>query len=142
MSYTPEPWNAAAPLDSVAAKFAAEEFRELKKYITKIPHKEISADYTFILSDAGKRIIHPGTDVSARAWTIPPNSSVAVPVGSIISIGVRNGAGTITLTQGSGVTLRRAGTGTTGNVALAANAWVSFEKVATDEWYIYGTGLP
>lgn len=142
MTYVVEPWNSTAPAGTVLAKTAAEEFRELKKYITKIPHKEISADYTLVQSDAGKRIVHPATDTFARAWTVPPNSGVPFEVGTIVSVGVRNGAGTVTLTQGSGVTLRRAGTGTTGNLALAANAWISVEKVATDEWYVYGTGLP
>lgn len=141
MTYVVEPWNDEQPLGAVLAKTAAEEFRTLKKYITKIPHKEISADYTFVQSDVGKRIVHPTTDTFARVWTVPPNSAVSFAIGSVISVGVRNGAGSVTLTQGAGVTLRRAGTGVTGDLTVAVNGWMTLEKVATDEWYVYGSNL-
>ena len=66
---------------------------------------------------------------------------MAFAIGSVISVGVRDGAGSVTLTQGSGVTLRRAGTGATGDLTVSVNGWMTLEKTDTDEWYVYGANL-
>lgn len=88
--------------------------------------------YTFVLSDAGKLV--EGNNASAITFTVPPNSSVAYPVGSWIDVS-QYGAGKITIAAGAGVTLRSAGSllGT-----RAQYAGISLIKRGTDEWYVFG----
>ena len=80
------------------------------------PPNEQDASYTFVITDAGKMV--RANDGSAVTYTIPPNSGVAFPVGTIIGVG-NIGGGVITLTRGAGVTQYLAGAGTSKDVAMA-----------------------
>jgi hypothetical protein len=103
-----------------------------------LPVNEEDAGYTFALSDAGKMV--RGNNASAMAWTIPPNSGVAFPVGTAIT--VRNvGAGTITLTRGSGVTQLLAGGSTSKDVALAQYGLATLIQETANNWVTAGTGI-
>lgn len=103
-----------------------------------IPINTQDADYTLVIGDAGKMIRH--TDTTARAYTIPPNSSVAFPVGTTVA--VRNvGTGAVTLTQGAGVSIRIAGASTTGNKTVAQWGLCTIVKEDTDVWVATGTGV-
>lgn len=106
-----------------------------------IPQVSKSAAYTLVLADAGKHILHPSSDTTARTFTIPANSSVAFPIGTAITIINQNAAGVITIAITSDV-MRRAGDGTTGSLTLAANGIVTLIKIATTEWIASGVGLP
>jgi hypothetical protein len=86
------------------------------------------------LTDAGKHVY-----VSAGV-TVPPNSTAPFDIGTVITI-VNSSASSITVTQGSGVTLRLSGSTSTGNRTLAAYGLCSCIKVATDTWYISGSGM-
>lgn len=99
-----------------------------------------SAAYTLVLSDAGKHIYHPSADTTARIWTIPANSSVAFPIGTVVTFVNDNGAGVITIAITSD-TLRLAGAGTTGSRTLAANGIATAIKMTSTSWQINGTGL-
>ena len=91
-----------------------------------------TADYTLVLTDAGKVIeINSG---SSENVTIPPNSSVAFPVGTQIVV-VRLGAGAVVIVEGSGVTTR-----SDGDKAKIKSQYSScvLIKHETDEWYILG----
>lgn len=105
-----------------------------------IPQNVQSSNYTLVLADSGNQIFHPSTDTAARIWTIPANSSVAFPIGTAISFINQNGAGVITL-QITTDTMRFAGSGSTGNRALAANGIATCVKIAITEWIISGVGL-
>jgi hypothetical protein len=85
------------------------------------------------LGDSGKHVY-----VSSGV-TIPPNSSVPFEIGAVITV-VSN-ATSLTITQGSGVTLKWANSASTGNRTLASNGIATCLKVATDTWYIFGIGL-
>lgn len=104
------------------------------------PVESKSAAYTLVLGDAGKTILHPSSDTSARTFTIPSNASVSFPVGTIISFINQNGAGVVTIAITSN-TMRLAGAGTTGNRTLVANGVATAQKIATTEWIISGVGL-
>ena len=95
-------------------------------------------NYTLVLGDSGKTIRH--TDATPYAWTIPPESAVLYPVGTIIAF-VNDGSGTITITRGVGVVLRLAGSPTTQEVSLAANGMASALKTDANTWRISGTGI-
>jgi hypothetical protein len=91
-----------------------------------------SASYTLVLADAGKLV--EMNVASANTLTVPPNSSVAFPVGTQIAVR-QYGAGITTLTPGAAVTIRSRGSltalaGTYGEAVLT--------KRATDEWVASG----
>jgi len=105
-----------------------------------IPQNSKSAAYTLVISDAGKHILHPSADTTARTFTIPANSSVAFPVGTAVTFINQNGAGVITIAITTD-TMRLAGTGATGSRTLAANGVATAVKVTSTEWIISGVGL-
>jgi hypothetical protein len=105
-----------------------------------IPQNSRSAAYTLTISDAGKHILHPSADTTARTFTIPANSSVAFPVGTAVTFINQNGAGVITIAITTD-TMRLAGAGTTGSRTLAANGVATAIKLTSTEWIISGTGL-
>jgi hypothetical protein len=96
-----------------------------------------TTSYTLVLGDAGKTI--EMNSASATVVTIPPNSSVAFPVGTVIEV-CRIGAGSVTITDGSGVTIpnRLEAAGTTSRTI--ANQWsaATLRKRATDVWVLIG----
>jgi hypothetical protein len=106
----------------------------------QIPQNSQSAAYTLVLSDAGKHLLHPSADTTARTFTIPANSSVAYPIGTAITFVNQASAGTLTIAITSD-TMRLAGAGTTGSRTLAANGIATALKITSTEWIISGTGL-
>lgn len=105
-----------------------------------IPQNSKSTSYTLILSDAGKHILHPSTDATARTFAIPANSSVAFPIGTTVTFINQNGGGVVSIAINDD-NMRLAGAGTTGTRSLAANGVATAVKIAGIEWIIYGTGL-
>jgi len=91
-----------------------------------------AGDYTLTLADAGTCI--EGTKATSQTFTVPPNSSVAFPLGTVIEA-FQAGAGTIILAPGAGVTFRSDG----GKVNTAAQyATVGLRQRSTDEWVLSG----
>lgn len=105
-----------------------------------IPQNSQSTGYTLVLDDAGKHILHPTADTTARTYTIPANSSVAYPIGTAITFINQNGAGDITIALTSD-TIRLADDGATGNRTLTENGVATCIKIAATEWIISGVGL-
>lgn len=102
------------------------------KHTGVAPTTDATTARTASLADAGGWIEF--TNASAVAWTIPPNSSTAFPLGTLIQ-GRQAGAGTVTITAGAGVTLNSRG----GFVASAGQyAIFGVKKVATDTWAVIG----
>jgi len=102
------------------------------------PINSQSAAYTLVLADAGKTILHPIADNNARTFTIPANSSVVYPVGTVITFVNLINTVTIAITTD---TMYLAGPGTTGSRTLAAYGVASAVKVASTTWVISGNGL-
>jgi len=88
--------------------------------------------YTLVLSDAGK--IVRLTNGAAITFTVPPNSSVAFSTGTIILF-EEGGAGVVTVTEGSGVTVNSRGSFMDTNGIYAAAALI---KIDTNEWTLSG----
>ncbi|MCR6496223.1 hypothetical protein LJB71_08335 [Thermomonas sp. S9] len=97
-----------------------------------------NAAYTLALADRGKCVLKNNT--TAYTWTIPPNSSVAFPVGTMITLRNANATGAVTIARGSGVALRKAGSGTDANATLGVWGMATLLKEGTDSWVISGTG--
>lgn len=105
-----------------------------------IPQNSRSVAYTCVLTDAGKHILHPSADTTARTFTIPANSSVAYPIGTALTFVNQNGAGAITISINTD-TMRLAGAGTTGSRTLQQNGIATAVKVAATEWLLTGVNL-
>lgn len=105
-----------------------------------IPQNSKSADYTLVLADAGKHILHPSADTTARIFTIPANASVAFPIGTAVTFVNQASGGVITIAITTD-TMRLAGAGTTGSRTLAANGVATAVKLTATEWIISGTSL-
>jgi len=105
-----------------------------------IPQNSKSTAYTLVLADAGKHILHPSADTTARTMTIPDNSSVPYPIGTALTFVNQASAGVMTIAITTD-TMRLAGAGTTGSRTLAANGIATALKVTSTEWIISGTGL-
>lgn len=90
-----------------------------------------TASYTLALSDMGKMV--EVSVASANTVTVPPNSTVAFPVGTVIDL-LQTGAGQTTIVAGSGVTVNSA-------IGLKFRAQWSpamLIKRATDSWVALG----
>jgi hypothetical protein len=104
-----------------------------------VPQNSQSAAYTLVLADAGKHIFHPVGDNNARTFTIPANSSVAYPVGTVITfINMAVANVTIAITTD---TLTLSSAGTTGSRTLATNGSATCIKITSTQWLISGSGL-
>ncbi len=88
--------------------------------------------YTFVLTDGGKLVT--ASNGSAQTYTVPPNSSVAFPTGTTITI-IGIGAGKVTLAQGSGVTINSLDSEKAIN---GQHASATLIKTATDTWQLIG----
>jgi hypothetical protein len=103
-----------------------------------IPQVLFTANATTAISDAGKH--YYSTSASNLTLTIANNTSVSFAVGSAINL-INQGTGTITVAQGSGVTLYFAGNSTASNRSVASYGVATIQKVATDTWFIVGVGV-
>jgi hypothetical protein len=104
------------------------------------PQVSSSTAYQTVPGDAGKHILHPTADTTARTFTIPANASVAYPLGTALTFVNQHGAGVVTIAITTD-TMYLAGAGTTGSRTLAANGIATALKVTSTEWIISGTGL-
>jgi hypothetical protein len=90
-----------------------------------------STSTTIVSSDKGKHI-------NATAG-VTINSTTGFAIGDAVTI-YNNSTGNITLTA-TGVTLRLAGTATTGNRTIATRGLVTILCVASNDYVISGAGL-
>ena len=88
--------------------------------------------FTLALTDAEK--LKPVTSSSTAIVTVPPNSSVAFPIGTQIDL-IQCGAGKLTFSPGSGVTINSKGSKYSTN---GQNVGVSLVKIAINTWYLLG----
>lgn len=96
-----------------------------------LPAAARTAAYTLALADAGT-VVEMNV-ATANTVTIPANSAVAFPVGTVVEV-CQVGAGQTTIAAASGVTLRAPG-----GLSLRAQ-WssASLRKRAADEWVVAG----
>jgi hypothetical protein len=110
----------------------------------QLPQNSQTASYTLQLTDAGKHLLHPSSDTTARTWIIPQTGTgvgqVNWPIGTTITFVNQNGAGSISI-QITNDTMRLAVTGETGTRTLAANGIATCIKLTSTEWIISGVGI-
>jgi hypothetical protein len=91
--------------------------------------------YTTVLADNGKLVTQ--TNASPITTTIPPNSSVAYPVGAQINV-VQLGAGKVTFAQGAGVTIVSTGATASAPALRVQYSTATAIQTATDTWLVVG----
>lgn len=105
----------------------------------EVPQNSQSANYTCVLADSGKHILHPSGGGAGDTFTIPANASVAFDIGTVITfINADSNSVAIAITTD---TLTLAGTTSTGSRTLAQNGVATAIKVTATGWIISGTGL-
>lgn len=105
----------------------------------EVPQNSQSVNYTCVLADSGKHILHPNGGGAGDTFTIPANASVAYAIGTVITfVNADSNAVTIAITTDI---LTLAGTTSTGSRTLAQNGIATAIKVTATSWLISGTGL-
>ncbi len=100
------------------------------------PPNSKSANYQLVLADRGKSILMNG---SSLTLTIPANSAVAFPIGTVIIVVNLNATAlSIAITTD---TLTLANSTTTGTRTLARNGLATCVKIGSTSWLISGAGL-
>ena len=100
------------------------------------PQNANTDSYTLVLADRGKSILMNGT---SKTLTIPANSAVAFPIGTVIIIvNINSTSLSIAITTD---TLTLANSTTTGTRTLAQNGIATCVKIAATSWLISGAGL-
>ncbi|NBV82444.1 MAG: hypothetical protein EBR63_04070, partial [Actinobacteria bacterium] len=103
------------------------------------PRNAQSGNYTLVLADRGKSVVMGDGTATAITATIPANSSVAFPIGTVIIFVNLNTVGlSIAITTD---TLTLANSTTTGTRTLARNGLATCVKINTTSWLISGAGL-
>jgi hypothetical protein len=105
-----------------------------------MPQNNISADHTVTAAEDGKRLYHPGSDTTARTWTIDSNAGLALPIGFTITYVNDTSAGAITMAVTSDTAVWFP-SGATGNRTLAADGVATWLKVAATRWVVTGVGI-
>ena len=96
---------------------------------------QTGTSYTTVLADNGKLVTL--TNAAAIAVTIPPNSSVTYPVGAQINM-AQLGAGQVTVSGGSGVTIVSTGATAASPKARAQYSTLTAVQTSTDNWLVMG----
>lgn len=101
--------------------------------LTQTDNTQTGTTYTLVLTDANDCVTL--SNAAAITLTVPPNSSVAFPVGTRIDL-IQLGAGQVTVAAGAGVTVNRCATFTLKLLEQYAEA--SLKKTATNTWVLTG----
>ena len=100
--------------------------------LRNLPQVSKSSAYTLIASDTGKHV-----SISSGGVTV---ASGVFSIGDVVTI-YNNSSSSQTITQGTSVTLRQAGTSNTGNRTLAEYGVATVLCVASNIFVISGAGL-
>jgi hypothetical protein len=96
-----------------------------------------TADYTAVLADSYQTLVQMNK-ATAIAFKIPTNASVAIPVGSVITV-LSIGVGTCTISAVTpGTTTVLSAGAVPASPTLSQYKSAACIKVATDTWYIVG----
>lgn len=97
-----------------------------------VANAQTGTTYTLVLSDLAKLVTL--SNASAITLTVPPESSVNFPTGTQILF-YQGDAGQVTITAGSGVTIRSEGS----KLKISGQYGVAgILKIASDEWVAFG----
>jgi len=96
-----------------------------------------STSDTLVVTDADNKLI-TYSNTGTTTITIPPFNTVAMTTGSVVNVIKIGSAGTVSIVQGSGVTIASSGAVSTNPTITTQYKAASLIKVSTDSWYIVG----
>lgn len=96
---------------------------------------QVGTTYTFVLSDRDDLVT--ASNANAQTYTIPLNSSVAFPTGTLINL-IQIGAGQVTVVGAGGVTLNSTGAISAQPKTRTQYSVLTLIKAGTDTWYATG----
>ena len=96
---------------------------------------QVGTTYTFVLTD--KDDLVTASNASAQTYTIPLNSSVAFPIGTLINL-IQIGAGQVTVVIAGGGAFASTGATSTAPKTRAQYSVMTLIKAGTDTWYATG----
>ena len=105
-------------------------------YPTVTINAQTGTSYTFVAAD-GTNAVVTLSNASAITLTIPPNSSVSYPVGTVLNF-AQTGAGKVTLAQGSGVTIVSTGATASAPACRAQYSAGSAIQTSANNWLVIG----
>jgi collagen type VII alpha len=91
--------------------------------------------YTFVLTDRDDLVT--ASNSSAQTYTVPLNSSVAFPTGSLVNL-IQIGTGQVTVQGAGGVTILSTGATAATPKTRARYSVMTLIKAGTDSWYATG----
>jgi len=92
---------------------------------------------TLVVTDADNKLI-TYSNTGTTTITIPPFNTVAMTTGSVVNVIKIASGGTVSIVQGSGVTIASSGATSTNPVITGTTKAASLIKVSTDSWYVVG----
>jgi hypothetical protein len=92
---------------------------------------------TLVVTDADNKLI-TYSNTGTTTITVPPFNTVAMTTGSVVNVIKIASGGTVSIIQGSGVTIASAGATSTNPTITGQYKAASLIKVSTDSWYIVG----
>jgi hypothetical protein len=92
---------------------------------------------TLVVTDADNKLI-TYSNTGTTTITVPAFTDVAMTTGSVVNVIKIGSGGTVSIIQGSGVTIASSGAISTSPVITAQYKAASLVKVSTDSWYIVG----
>ena len=101
-----------------------------------LPQSIKSANYQAALADSGSELYFGSS--SGHTGTIPANSSVAFPIGTILIWTILSGTLTVAITTD---TLTLVPAGTTGSRTVTGPGFLIVRKVAATSWLGFGLGV-
>ena len=96
---------------------------------------QVGTTYTFVLTDRDDLVT--ASNASAQTYTIPLNSSVAFPTGSLVNL-IQIGTGQVTVQGAGGVTVNSTGATSATPKTRARYSVMTLIKAGTDTWYATG----
>jgi hypothetical protein len=96
---------------------------------------QVGTTYTFVLTDRDDLVT--ASNSSSQTYTIPLNSSVAFPIGSLVNL-IQIGTGQVTVQGAGGVTVASTGATSTTPKTRAQYSVMTLIKAGTDTWYATG----
>jgi hypothetical protein len=124
----------AAPANNTNVVFQIDGSDNVSAYVPTQPAPAVNTQtstYVATISDAQNIVVMNVS--SATTFTVPPNSSVDFPVGTVLTV-IQYGTGQVTLTAGAGVTFYTPSSLTT----RAQYSTVSLSQVSVDTWIAGG----
>jgi hypothetical protein len=97
-----------------------------------------AGNVTLALADSGKHFY--STSSNPTTVTIPNNANVAFATGTVITV-VNQGTGNITIARQNEANLYLGGNATIANRTITTYGVATLLKVATNTWFINGTGV-